>query len=106
MFPDSDIVVTFTCGSEKMARISKFGLVPYIFELLLANADKDAFFFMFDESLNQTTNTKQLDLHVRYWCDDRVHKDTRGHSSWGTEQLRHYKVIGQQTNMEAKQIKT
>ncbi len=66
MFPDSDIACTFACSADKTAYISKFGLAPYISEQLVADANKGAFVLMFDESLNQTTKTKQLDLHVRY----------------------------------------
>lgn len=66
MFPDSDIAHLFACGSTKTAYISKFGLAPYILKQLVADANKDTFVLMFDESLNQTTKTKQLDLHIRY----------------------------------------
>lgn len=60
MFPDSDIADTFACGPDKTAYVNKFGLAPYFLELFIADANKDAFVSMFDESLNQTTKTKNL----------------------------------------------
>lgn len=101
MFPDSDIAHSFACGSDKTAYISKFGVAPYISEQLVADANKDVFVLMFDESLNQTTKTKQLDLHVRYWCEDNVQSRYAGSQfmGHGTAQdlLRHFKVSRQQT---------
>ena len=99
MFPDSDIAHSFACGSDKTAYISKFGLAPYISEQLVADANKDTFVLMFDESLNQTTKTKQLDLHVRYWCEDHVQSTYSGLQFMGhgtaEDLLRHFKVSKQ-----------
>ncbi len=96
MFPDSDIACTFACSADKTAYISKFGLATYISEQLVADANKGAFVLMFDESLNQTTKTKQLDLHVRCWCEDHVQSRYLGlqFMGHGTAQdlLRHFKV--------------
>lgn len=96
MFPESDIAESFACGSDKTAYTSKFGLAPHISELLVADANKDEFVLMFDESLNQTTKTKQLDLHVRYWCEDHVQSRYAGSQFMGhgtvEDLLRHFKV--------------
>ena len=73
MFPDSDIAKTFTCGKDKTGYITKFGLAPYFKQQLVDGVNKAGqFVLMFDESLNHSTKTKQLDVHVRYWEDDRV----------------------------------
>ncbi|XP_054874235.1 uncharacterized protein LOC118471282 [Amphiprion ocellaris] len=79
----------------KTAYISRFGLAPYISEQLVADANKDVFVLMFGESLNQTTKTKQLDLHIRYWCEDHVQSRYSGSQLMGhgtaEDLLRHFK---------------
>ena len=55
-----------TSTKKKTACISKFEIIPYISEQIVADANKDAFVLMFEESLNQTTKKKHLDVHVRY----------------------------------------
>lgn len=73
MFPDSGLVQTFTCGKDKSRYNAKFGLAPYFKKELIAEVNRcGGFVIMFDESLNQTTKSKQMDLHVRYWLNDRV----------------------------------
>ncbi|XP_028293606.1 uncharacterized protein LOC114456189 isoform X2 [Gouania willdenowi] len=72
MFPDSDIATTFTCGSDKTAYIAKFGLAVHIKEELVSKVNKSPFVLMFDESLNETTKNKQLDVHVRFWDEGQV----------------------------------
>lgn len=64
MFPDSEIARTFACGKDKTAYIARFGQGPYITKLLVADVNKEMFVLMFDESLNETSKSKQLDLHV------------------------------------------
>lgn len=41
---------------------------------------------MFNERLNQTAKTKQLDVHVRYWM--KFKHNIRGCSSWAIQMLR------------------
>ena len=73
MFPDSGLVQSFTCGKDKTRYVAKFGLAPYIKKELISEVQKcGAIVIMFDETLNQTTKTKQLDLHVRCWLNDHV----------------------------------
>ena len=60
MFPDSDIASKFSCRYNKTAYIAKFGLAVFIKAELIAKANKSAFVLMFDESLNESTKTKQL----------------------------------------------
>ncbi|CAM4567789.1 unnamed protein product [Leuciscus chuanchicus] len=61
---------TFICGRDKTAYLERFGVAPYLKKELITRANKDAFIIMFDESMNTTTKTKQLDLHVRHWSTD------------------------------------
>ncbi|XP_060934782.1 oocyte zinc finger protein XlCOF7.1-like [Limanda limanda] len=79
MFPESDIAKTFTCGKDKSGYITKFGLAPYFKQQLVDGVNKAGqFVLMFDESLNQSTKNKQLNVHVRYWEDDRVQSSMDG----------------------------
>lgn len=70
MFLDSDIAKIFACGKDKIGYIIISGLAPY-FKQQLADSIKKAgpFVLMLDESLNQSTNKKQLNIHVRFWED-------------------------------------
>lgn len=73
MFKDSQFASLFSCGERKTAYYSTFGIGPYLKDCLHDDlAKEDAYVLLFDESLNQMTQTKQLDLHVRYWSKDRV----------------------------------
>ncbi|XP_072571938.1 uncharacterized protein [Paramormyrops kingsleyae] len=72
MFPDSDITNTFSCGPDKTAYIAKFGLAVHIKEELLSKVNKSPFVLMFDESINETTKNKQLDVHVRFWDEGQI----------------------------------
>ncbi|XP_059415170.1 uncharacterized protein LOC132149789 [Carassius carassius] len=68
MFPDSEIVKSFSCGKDKTSYILKFGLAPYFKnQLITAVNNAGPFVLMFDESLNHSTKNKQLDVHVRFW---------------------------------------
>lgn len=70
LFPDSECAKTFSCGRDKTSYLARFGLVPYIKRKLLSSVNQGSFVVMFDESMNRTTKSKQLDLHVRYWAID------------------------------------
>jgi len=73
MFKDSQFASLFSCGEKKTAYYSTFGIGPYLKDCLHEELVKeDAYVLLFDESLNQMTQTKQLDIHVRYWSKDRV----------------------------------
>lgn len=51
---------------------------------------------MFDESLNKTTKTKQLDIHLCYWSGDHVASRYLGSQFMGhtkaEDLLKHFKV--------------
>ena len=66
MFPDSDIARQFSCGEKKCAYLCCFGLAPHFRELLLKAVGPEPFVLLFDESMNTTTKSKQMDLHVRF----------------------------------------
>ncbi|KAK1896686.1 Zinc finger protein 862 [Dissostichus eleginoides] len=83
MFADSDIAKTFACGDDKTAYITKFGLAPHIKRDLVSKINNGPFVLMFDESLNQTTKNKQLDLHVHFWEEEQVHSRYLGSQFMG-----------------------
>ncbi|CAM1297534.1 Uncharacterised protein g1835 [Pycnogonum litorale] len=66
MFPDSDIASKFSCGEKKSAYLCVFGLGQHFKDLLLADV-KGPYTVMFDETLNKTSQKKQMDLHIRFW---------------------------------------
>ena len=68
MFPDSSIASNFQLGKDKLKYLTNWGLAPYIKECLEDDVSKAPFIVIgFDESLNETTQTCQMDLVVRYW---------------------------------------
>lgn len=69
MFDDSEKARNFTCGSDKAAYVVKFGLAPYFISLFTDYLKSDTFpyVFMFDESYCPITQSKQLDVHIRFW---------------------------------------
>jgi len=73
MFPDSQIAKKFTCGEKKTAYLCVFGIAPYLRDQLM-KAVKGPYTILFDESLNHKMQAKQLDIHIRYWADDRTVK--------------------------------
>lgn len=95
MFPDSDIAKTFTCGKDKTSYITRFGLAEYIKKDLVSKVS-GPYVLMFDESLNHTSKKKQLDIHVRFWDDDKVHSRYLGSHFIGhataQDLLKHFKV--------------
>lgn len=70
MFPDSEVAATFSCGSNKTAYITKFGLAPFITKELTDHVNmSNGFVIMFDESLNKMTKSKQ-----RRWTCSNISK--------------------------------
>lgn len=68
MFADSTIAKQFSCGEKKCAYVACFGVAPFFQQQLLDEIKKlESFVLLFDESLNKVTQSKQLDLHIRFW---------------------------------------
>ncbi|XP_047130548.1 uncharacterized protein LOC124810196 [Hydra vulgaris] len=71
MFPDSKIAEDFTMNTSKVSYIVNHGLAPYFKTLLKEEITKsDCYIVFFYESLNDITQTCQMDLLVRYWDDN------------------------------------
>ncbi len=73
MFPDSAIAQKFSCGERKCAYLACFGIAPFFQQQLVQYVKQlDGYVLMFDESANKTTQTKQMDIHLRFWQYDHV----------------------------------
>lgn len=71
MFCDSEIARNFACGERKTAYISVFGIAEH-FQSLLMKDITGPFVVLFDESLNKKMQQKQMDVHVRFWNENKV----------------------------------
>ena len=71
MFPDSQIAQQFKCGESKTAYLATFGIAPHFLSLLKNKVKSESsYVLLFDESLNEEMQKKQLDIHVRIWDGD------------------------------------
>ena len=93
MFPDSDIAKKYQCGETKTMYTSCFGLAPHFSQMLEKKVQMgSSYVLLFDESLNNHLQKKQLDYHVRIWEHDRVvtryvTSDFLGHATAGVLEL-------------------
>ena len=68
MFPDSRIAKSFSLARTKSMYTVTHGLAPYFKSVLVSTLDKsDVHVYSFDESLNDVTQTCEMDLYVRFW---------------------------------------
>ena len=87
MFPDSKIAQNFQLGPDKLKYICNFGVAPYFKDVPKEMLKKpDLYIICFDESLNNVTESCQMDISIRYFDSvDRKAKilDSRflGHST-------------------------
>ena len=73
MFPDSAIARKMSLGESKCRYITAFGLGPYFMDLMKRTIKKEEkYVLLFDESLNQQLQKKQLDIHGRFWSGFKV----------------------------------
>ena len=97
MFSDSEIAQQYSMSQTKLSYVTTFGFGPYFSRKLLEDVNNSpAYSILFDESLNDQLQCKQLDVHVRYWSSAKLQVESRyltslfiGHGK--TEDiLRHY----------------
>ena len=73
MFPDSEIAKSMQLGKDKIKYNITYGLSVYFADELERLVSKSQFYSVsFDESLNKITQCGQMDIHVRFWKDNRV----------------------------------
>ena len=72
MFPDSSIANDITMSETKSMYTVVYGVAPYLQSLLEWNIKQETdYVLLFDESLNKDLQSKQMDVLVRCWEDDR-----------------------------------
>ena len=87
MFPDSNIAKLFSLGPDKLRYMCNYGLAPYFSQLLKEEVQKSEMYIIsFDESLNDATQSCQMDLIVKYW--DNTEQKTKARY-WNTSYLGH-----------------
>ena len=68
MFPDSRIAKSFNLARTKSMYTVTHGLAPYFKAVLVSTREKsDVHLYSFEESLNDVTQTCEMDLYVRFW---------------------------------------
>ena len=68
MFPDSRIAKSFSLARTKSMHTVTHGLAPHFKSVLVSTLGKSDFHvYAFDESLNDVTQTCEMDLYVRFW---------------------------------------
>jgi hypothetical protein len=72
MFPESSEAAAFKCGETKARYLAAFGILPYLKSQLVENLGDNPYVVLFDESLNKKTQTKQLDVLLRFWGESGV----------------------------------
>lgn len=82
MFPDSEIAKAFSCSERKSAYVVCHGLRPFFLSCLQRELEQsDGYTVLFDESLNDYLQRKQMDIHVRYWSTMPERVTTRFYTS-------------------------
>ncbi|KAL3216920.1 hypothetical protein MRX96_032708 [Rhipicephalus microplus] len=82
MFPDSEIAKAFSCSERKSAYVVCHGLRPFFLSCLQRELEQsDGYTVLFDESLNEYLQRKQIDIHVRYWSTMPERVTTRFYTS-------------------------
>ena len=70
MVPDSAIAKAFSLEKDKTRYMTQFGIAPIAKTLIIQDIGTDFFTVLFEESLNETVMSKQMDLIVRFWSTD------------------------------------
>lgn len=72
MFPDSAIAQQMSLGIDKVFYFIKFGLYPVLHNALVSKVRCAEFFMIsFDESMNDVIQQQQMDIHVRFWDNEK-----------------------------------
>jgi len=90
-FSDSEIAASYSMSESKFRYVTTFRLGPYFTKKLLYHVKQSpAHALLFDESLNEEMQSKQLNVHVRYWSSENDRVESRyltslfiGHSRTG-----------------------
>ena len=70
MFTDSNIAKSITVGVDKMRYVVNFGIAPVFKSILIDSVKKaEVFVALFDESLNEQTQSCEMDILIRCFDD-------------------------------------
>ncbi|XP_046393340.1 uncharacterized protein LOC124161149 isoform X1 [Ischnura elegans] len=82
MFPDSMIAAKMELGRNKIAYSLVHGLAPHFHDVITSKLTKlDFVVVLFDESLNKCSQKTQMDLAIKFWCDDQNETVTKYYDS-------------------------
>ena len=78
MFDDSEIASLYSMSESKYRYLTTFGLGSHFSKLLLEKVKASpAHCILFDESLNNELQNKQLDVHVQFWSENMLRVESR-----------------------------
>lgn len=73
VYDDSSIAQGIKLGKSKAQYLTVYGIAPYFQKLLLEELGNSRFVVVaFDESLNKVSQKGQMDIHVRFWRENKV----------------------------------
>lgn len=82
MFNDSEIVSLYSMSLSKYRYLTTFGIGPHFSKMLTDEVKASpAHCILFDESLNDELQKKQLDVQIRYWSDESCKVESRYYNS-------------------------
>jgi len=82
MFSDSEIVSLYSMSETKYRYLTTFGIGPHFSKMLTDQVKAaPAHCILFDESLNDELQKKQLDVHIRYWSEESCKIESRYYTS-------------------------
>lgn len=68
MFDDSELVKLYSMSSRKISYVITHGIAPYMKTLIIEDAKKTPFVFLFDETTSSQVKT-QFDGYVQYFSE-------------------------------------
>ena len=78
MFPNSVEAENFKLGRTKCSYFVNFGFAPYFSDMLFASVQDSPYYALsFDESLNKSQQSGQMDINVRFWNSEKCVTETR-----------------------------
>ena len=78
MFPNSVEAENFKLGRTKCTYLINFGFAPYFSDMLFTSVQDSPYYALsFDESLNKSQQSGQMDINVRFWNSEKCVTETR-----------------------------
>ena len=78
MFSDSEIAVDYSMSESKFRYVTTFELGPYFTRKLLCDVEQSLVHaLLFDKSLTEEVQSKQLDVHVQFWSSENCRVESK-----------------------------